>query len=236
MSVERTITSECIKDLPLSERPYERCERLGPEALTDAELLAVILRTGCVGYNSLQLAHQVLKKDELHPNLLGLCYLSREQLMEIAGVGRVKAVQLQAIAELAKRIARCVPEEQMILGTPESIARYFTEELRFATQECVYVVYLDQKCQLLKHRLLTKGTVNASLVSPRELYLEALKCNAVHLVLIHNHPSGNPQPSPEDIRLTNQVKEAGTLLQIPLLDHIIIGGRSYYSFAKHRLL
>lgn len=227
---------ECMKDLPLSERPYERCEQLGPEALSDAELLAVILRSGSIGMNSLQLARQVLARDENHKNLVGLCYLSREQLMEIPGIGRVKAIQLQAVAELAKRIARTSPEQQIILGKPAYIAEYFMEELRFKTQECVFAVYLDQKCKLLKKQMITMGTVNASLLSPREIFLEALKCGAVNLILIHNHPSGNANPSNEDCKMTRQIQEAGALLQIPLLDHIIIGNQTYYSFAEARQL
>lgn len=236
MSVERTNMKECMKDLPLSERPYERCEQLGPEALSDAELLAVILRSGSIGMNSLQLARQVLAKDVNHKNLIGLCYLSREQLMEIPGIGRVKAIQLQSIAELAKRIARTVPEQQVILGKPAYIAEYFMKDLRFKTQECVFAVYLDQKCMLLKKQMITMGTVNASLISPREIFLEAFKCCAVNLILIHNHPSGNAEPSFEDRKVTRQLCEAGDLLQIPLLDHIIIGNQAYYSFAEARQL
>ncbi len=227
---------ETMKDLPVSERPYERCELLGAEALSDAELLAVILRTGCVSMNSLQLAHHVLNKDENHKNLVGLMYLSREQLMEIPGVGRVKALQLQSIAELARRITKAEQEESVLLGRPISIAEYFMKELRFETQECVYAVYLDQKCKLLKRTMITKGTVNASLISPREIYLEALRCKAVNLVLVHNHPSGNPKPSPEDKRVTAQLKKSGELLQIPLIDHIIIGDLTYFSFAEAEML
>lgn len=227
---------ESMKELPLSERPYERCEQFGPEGLSDAELLAVILRNGCTGLNSLQLARLVLNKDETHKNLSGLCYLSREQLMELPGIGRVKAIQLQAIAELAKRIARAVPEEQILLGKPKYIAQYFMEDLRFETQECVYAAFLDQKCRLLKKRLITKGTVNTSLISPREIYLEALKCNSVYLVLVHNHPSGNANPSEEDCKVTRQLRQAGELLHLPLLDHIIIGDQTYYSFAEHQKL
>lgn len=225
-----------MKELPVSERPYERCERLGPGALSDAELLAVILRNGCREMNSLQLAGQVLMKDEMHKDLTGLCYLSREQLMELPGIGRVKAIQLLAIAELAKRIARTAPEEQLRLGKPVFIARFFQEELRFETQECVHAVYLDQNCRYLKRELITKGTVNASLISPREIFLQAFRCSAVHLVLVHNHPSGNVSPSQEDIWITNQIKEAGKLLQIPLLDHIIVGEQTYFSFAEHQML
>ena len=223
---------ENMKEFPLSERPYERFEQLGPEGLSDAELLAVIIRNGCVGVNSLQLARQVLNRNENKKGLRGLCNLSREQLMDLPGIGRVKAIQLQAIVELAKRIARSVPEEQIRLGKPVYIAQYFMEELRFETQECVYAVYLDQKCRLIKKRLITKGTVNASLISPREIFLEALKCNSVVLVLIHNHPSGNVTPSQEDQKATRQLQEAGRLLQIPLLDHIVIGAGAYYSFAE----
>lgn len=227
---------ECMKELPVSERPYERCVQYGPEALTDAELLAVILRTGTMGSSALQLAHQVLKKEPNHKGLVGLCYLSREQLMEIPGIGTVKAIQLLSIAELAKRIARSAPEEAIRLGNPMSIAQYFMEELRYETQECVYAVFFDQKCKLLKKCLITKGTVNASLISPREIFLEAFRCSAVNLVIVHNHPSGNPEPSPEDIRITEQLRNAGELLQIPLLDHIVIGNQVYYSFAEQRRL
>lgn len=227
---------ENMKELPSSERPYERCEQFGPGALSDAELLAVILRSGCKEMNSLQLARKVLMKDENHKNLIGLCYLSREQLMELPGIGRVKAIQLLAIAELARRIAKSVPEKQILLGKPVYIAQYFQEELRFETQECVYAVYLDQKCRYLKKELITRGTVNASLISPREIFLQALKCNAVHFVLIHNHPSGNPCPSQEDVRITQQMKEAGNLLNIPLLDHIIVAAQTFYSFAEHQML
>ena len=230
------IVKETIKELPESERPYEKCEKLGAQGLSDAELLAVILRTGCASSNSIQLAHQVLNKDELHKNLRGLMYLSREQLMEIPGVGRVKAIQLQAISELARRIAKTEMEDQIILNKPIVIAEYFMEELRYETQECVYVVCLDQKCRLLKRLMVTKGTVNASMISPREVYLEALKCNAVNLVLVHNHPSGNPRPSEEDRRVTIQVKRCGDLLQIPLIDHIITGNSSYFSFAEAKML
>jgi DNA repair protein RadC len=223
---------ETMKDLPVSERPYERCERLGAAALSDAELLAVILRTGCVSMNSLQLAHLVLNKDENHKNLSGLMYLSREQLMEIPGVGRVKALQLQAIAELARRLSNAHKEEQILLGKPIVIAEYFMNELRYESQECVHAVYLDQKCRLIKRVMISKGTVNASMISAREIYIEALKCNAVNLVLVHNHPSGNPKPSAEDAKVTAQMKEVGRLLHIPLIDHIIIGDLSYYSFAE----
>ncbi len=227
---------EQMKSLPVSERPYERCEQFGPEALSDAELLAVILRTGTNGVSALQLARQVLTKEENHKNLMGLCYLSREQFMEISGIGRVKAIQLQAVVELAKRIARTVPEDMVQLTKPQIIAQYVMEELRFETQECVYAMYFDQKCKLLKRSLITKGTVNASLISAREIFLEAFRCSAVHLVVLHNHPSGNPEPSQEDLRITRDLKQAGRLLQIPLLDHIIIGNHRYFSFAEHGLL
>lgn len=232
----RECKKENMKTLPMSERPYERCEQLGPGALSDAELLAVILRNGCREMNSLQLARQILMKDETHKNLMGLCYLSREQLMELPGIGRVKAIQMQAVAELARRIARAAPEEQIRFGRPADIAHYFQEELRFETQECVYAVYLDQKCKYLKQELITRGTVNASLISPREIFLQALRCQAVQLILIHNHPSGNPNPSQEDIDITRQMQTAGNLLQIPLLDHIIVAGQTHYSFAEHQML
>lgn len=225
-----------MKELPETERPYERCARLGPDALTDAELLAVIMRTGTMGKNSLQLARQILNIDPIHKGLSGLAYLSREQLLQIPGIGPVKATQLQSIAELSKRMARNLPEEQLLLGNPASIAQYFMAELRYATQEYVYAVFLDQKCKYLKKQEITKGTVNASILSPREIFMEAMRCGAVQLVLVHNHPSGNVSPSPEDVQITRQVKEAGELLQIRLIDHIIVGQQAYYSFAEHQML
>ena len=133
-------------------------------------------------------------------------------------------------------MARQMPEKQLLLGKPVHIAQYFMTELRYATQECVYAVYLDQKCKYLRKQEITKGTVNASLISPREIFLEAMRCGAVQLVLVHNHPSGNVSPSREDIQITHQVKDAGELLQIRLIDHIIVGPQSYYSFAEHRML
>lgn len=236
MSEERTSMQEQMKSLPVSERPYERCERFGPEALSDAELLAVILRTGTMGVSALQLAHQILNKDENDKNLIGLCHLSREQMMEIPGIGMVKAIQLQAITELAKRISKSVAEENIQLHKPALIAEFFMHELRFETQECVYAVFFDQKCKLIKKCLITKGTVNASLISAREIFLEALRCSAVQLVVVHNHPSGNPEPSTDDICITSQLKAAGKLLGMPLVDHIIVGGQTYYSFAEHHQL
>lgn len=227
---------ETIKDLPVSERPYEKCEQYGPGHLSDAELLAVILRTGNKDLNSVQLAHQILRKDETHQNLKGLMYLSREQLMEIPGIGSVKANQLLVIGELVRRLSLLNTEESVTLGSPLSIAEYFMNDLRYETREYVYAVYLNQCCKMIKKLMITKGTVNASLISPREIYLEALKCNAVSVVLVHNHPSGNAKPSQEDQKVTVQVKQSGELLNIPLIDHIIIGDMSYYSFAEAGML
>lgn len=229
---ERTDMRENMKSLPESERPYERCARYGAKVLTDAELLAVIIRSGSMEMNSVQVARQILMKDPNHPNLTGLYYLNRKQLLEIPGIGQIKATQLQAVAELSKRMAGMELEDGMILKRPSMLAEYFMKELRYETQECVYAVFLDQKCSLIQTTLITRGTVNASLISPREIFLEALSWKAVHLVLIHNHPSGNVIPSQEDHFVTKQVREAGQLLGISLLDHIIVGNSGYYSFAE----
>lgn len=223
---------ETMKSMPESERPYERCERFGPKVLTDAELLAVIIRSGSAEMNSVQVARQILSKDKNHPNLTGLYYLNRKQLLEIPGIGQIKATQLLAVAELSKRMSKAKLEQGVILKRPSMLADYFMDELRYELQECVYAVFLDQKCSLIQTSLITKGTVNASLVSPREIFLEALNWKAVHLVLIHNHPSGNVSPSQEDYVVTRQVEEAGKLLGITLLDHIIVGHSGYYSFAE----
>lgn len=223
---------ENMKNLPESERPYERCERYGANVLTDAELLAVIIRSGSNELNSVQVARKILEKDPNHKDLTGLYYLSRQQLLEIPGIGSVKATQLQAVAELSRRMSAVSLKTGMILKHPATLAEYFMKELRYEGQECVYAVFLDQKCSLIHSQLITRGTVNASLISSREIFLEALNRNAVYLVLIHNHPSGNVSPSREDLEVTLQIKEAGTILGIPLLDHIIVGHSLYYSFAE----
>lgn len=228
----------CImKERPVSERPYEKCLSKGPQALTDAELLAVILRTGVRGSTSLELAYRILSLTNTSGSALaGIHHLSGNQLMKIKGIGKVKAIQILAIAELSKRITSARARESLVFHQPETIAAYYMEQLRHKEQEVLICMMLDTKNQLLGERELFRGTVNASIISPREVFLDALRQQAVNIILIHNHPSGDPSPSREDVLITERIRQAGELLEIHLLDHIVIGDHQYVSFREKEML
>lgn len=230
--------SEIMKDLPEAQRPYEKCLRNGPGVLNDSELLAVILRSGTKGKNSLALANQILKfmEESSFPGLTGLLHISAEDLMNIHGIGKVKAVQLKCIGELSKRIARTAARTQLTFCNPTSIAAYYMEQLRHEEQELMLVMMLDTRNHFLGEQILTKGTVNATLITPREVFLEALRRHAACLILIHNHPSGDPSPSSNDCDVTRRIFQAGEILGIHLIDHIIIGDHRYYSFCEENKL
>ena len=218
--------------LPPSELPYEKCQRDGPGALSDAELLAVILRTGTRKQTSVEVAKTLLKKYGSRAGLTCLMTLSGGELQKIDGIGPVKAVELLAVAELCRRIVRSSKRPSVSLRDPSSIAAYFMEDMCYLPQEEMRVAMFDTRNRLLHEMVLSMGTVNASLASPRELFLEALRYGAVYLVLLHNHPSGDPTPSEADIRLTTRMASAGDLLHIPVMDHIVIGDHSYYSMRE----
>ena len=225
-----------MKHLPPQMQPYEKCVSYGPEFLTDAELIACIIRSGTKEYTSVALAEHLLDLRKGREGLSGLCSLSYEELTEVPGIGRVKAVQIQCIFELAKRMSRQEAKKLLNFSEPDSIAEYYMEDFRHKEQEHILLLLLDNKSNLLGEKLLFTGTVNASIISPREIYLEALKFHAVGIILLHNHPSGDPTPSDADRRITRKVREAGSLLDIPLLDHIIIGDKRYVSFHEEGYL
>jgi DNA repair protein RadC len=224
-----------IKDLPEQARPYEKCFSYGPNALSDAELLAVIIRTGANGIRSDELAGMVLEKTG-DKGITGICSLSIEELTDIKGIGKVKAIQLQCIAELSRRIAKSVRKVTAKLVTPQAVADYYMEEMRHKDKEELKVIMLDAKSALLGETTVSIGTVNFTVASPREIFLEALKYKAVNVIVMHNHPSGDPTPSQNDISCTRRIREAGELIGISLIDHIIIGDNSYYSFNEKRIL
>ena len=224
-----------IKNLPLELRPDEKLETYGEKSLTDAELLAIIIRNGFQGYNSVRLAQDIIKCGEAK-GLIGLCTVSLEELIKLKGVGRVKALQVKAIAELARRISKNTAKEAMIIENPETVANYLMEDLRHKDKECFVMLSLDGKGALIKESTISIGTVNSSLASPREVYLEAVKNGAVSIILVHNHPSGNPRPSQNDLAVTRKMKEAGELLGISLIDHVIIGDNSYVSLSEEKMM
>ncbi|MBQ8638127.1 MAG: DNA repair protein RadC [Lachnospiraceae bacterium] len=219
-------------ELPDSLRPYERCLKEGPSVLNDAELLAVILRTGTVGENSVALASRLLGLGDLSR----LTSQSIPQLRKIRGIGKVKAVQIQCIGELCKRMARCRNPEFQDLSAPELLASFYMEQLCHEDKEKVILVLLNNKSQLLREIVLSVGTVNCSLISPREIFLEAFRYEAVNIALVHNHPSGDPTPSPQDVAVTRQVARAGELFSVLLVDHIIIGDHTYISLKEKGII
>lgn len=225
-----------IKDMAKGERPYEKCLHYGAESLTDVELLAVLLRTGTKGMNSLDLARSILTTASGEESILNIHHLTLQKLKKIRGIGTVKAVQILCLSEFAKRLAMTSAKEGLVFNLPSSIADYYMEEMRHYEQEHVKLLMLNTKSKLVGESDISKGTVNASLVTPRELFIEALECNAVSIILLHNHPSGDPTPSRDDILLTKRVKDAGDLIGIELLDHIIIGNNCYISFAEEKLM
>ena len=225
-----------IKDMPRSERPYEKCFENGPETLSDCELLSVILRTGVKGSSAYDLAKEIITQQGDGTNLLKIMHTTKEELLHIKGVGMVKAVQILCIGELAKRIASMPFVDNVKYDSPKKIAGYYMERLRHLEQETLHVMFLDTKCKLIKSKEITKGTIDRSMISQREIFVEALKCNAVNIVLVHNHPSGNDRPSSHEITLTKKVQEAGRVLDITLLDHIVVCPDRYYSFADNVML
>ena len=230
---EPTVT---MKHLPPQMQPYEKCISYGPQFLTDAELIASIIRSGSKEYTSVALADHLLDLRKGKAGLKGLCSLSFEELTSVPGIGRVKAVQIQCVFELAKRMSRQEAKKTLNFSEPDSIAEYYMEDFRHKEQEHILLLLLDNKSNLLGEKLLFTGTVNASIISPREIYLEALKFHAVGIILLHNHPSGDPTPSDADRRITRKIRDAGSLLDIPLLDHIIIGDKKYVSFHEQGYL
>ena len=206
--------------------------------LSDSELLAVILRSGVPGNNSLALANQILSltKDTSYPGLLGLMHMSLPDLMKVNGIGKVKAIQLKCIGELSKRMASAVARPGLSFNDPITIAKYYMEHLRHEEQEVLIVMLLDGKNHLIGEQTLSRGTVNATLITPREIFLEAMKFHAVSVILVHNHPSGDPTPSDDDIKITERVYRSGELLGVRLLDHVVIGDHKYVSFRELGLL
>ncbi len=223
-----------MKELPEQDRPDEKCRQYGPAALTDTELLAVVLRSGASGERSTDLAGRVLSAAP--DGLLNLIRLSTEDLMSIRGIGEVKAVQLKCVGELSRRIAASTRHVGPVFSGPAEIADFYMERLRHESREVLMLVMFDRKNMFLADEVVSVGTSNSSLISPSEVFREALKKKAEFIVLLHNHPSGDPSPSREDWDVTRRIMECGQMLEIPLMDHIIIGDKRFYSFCQAGLL
>lgn len=227
-----------MKNMIEEERPYEKCERFGAGSLTDVELLAVLLRTGTKGESVLDLSRKLLYPDRGIQNN-GETHLqswTKEELMKVHGIGKVKAIQILCLCELSKRLSKLSARSELDFSKPDTIAEYYMEDMRHRNQEHIKLLMLNGRLRLLSESEISKGTINMSVISPREIFLEALQKGAVYIIVLHNHPSGDPTPSREDILITKRIRESGSMLGIELLDHIIIGDNCYVSFAQENLM
>lgn len=221
-----------IRDLPASERPRERLREHGAAALSSAELLAIILRTGTPSENVLALASRALAR---FGGLAGLARASFGELCRERGMGEAKAAQVKAALELGRRLLSTRPEERAIVQSPQDVANLVMAEMGLLDQEHLRVLLLNTKNQVLAMPEVYKGNVNSTLVRAGELFREAVREGCPALIVVHNHPSGDPTPSRDDIEMTRQMVEAGQLLGIDVLDHIVIGRQSYVSLRERGL-
>lgn len=223
-----------IKDLPLSERPREKLYSHGVEALSNSELLAILIRTGSHEDSAIDLAQRILSLDER-----GIAYLTDitlDELTQVKGIGQSKACQILAAIEFGKRINRRGALDKIRVNSPQVLADLLIQDMRYLTKEHFKLAILDTKNQILKIEDISVGTLNASIVHPRDVFKVAIKSNANSIILIHNHPSGDTTPSNEDINITNRLVECGSLMGIKVLDHIIIGDNNFLSFKEKNLL
>jgi DNA repair protein RadC len=226
-----------IKEMPEDARPRERLERSGPGSLSNQELLAIILSTGSTAggkkYTAIDLATQLLKKFE---SLKGIAQADFEQLKEVSGIGPAKACQVMAAFELGRRVAIFSGDSKPVIRHPTDVFEYFSTHMSLLTREEFLVVVLDTKNRLIKYEFISKGTLNASIVHPRDVFRVAIIHSAAAVILLHNHPSGDPTPSQEDLDLTRRLVEVGKLMGINVLDHLVIGGAKFVSMKEMRLL
>lgn len=231
LSVKNNYT---IKDLPISERPREKLELYGAETLSNAELLGIIIRTGNKSETAIDLGKSILSLD--NKGLGHLRDITMEELQEVKGIGRSKAAQIIAAIEIGKRISYESAKNKVKVSSPVTVANLFMDELRYLQNEHFMILLLDTKNQIISRERISIGTLNASIVHPRDVFKVAIKKNANSMILLHNHPSGDPTPSKEDIGVTNRLVEVGDLVGIKVLDHIIIGDNNYISFKEKSIM
>lgn len=218
-----------IRDVPVSERPRERMVRDGADSLSNTELLAILLRTGTSEESVISLACRILNQVG---ELRGLKSITYEELVTIRGIGPAKALQIAAGLELGKRIASSTVPNRPTVRSPQDVASFMMEDLRYHTQEHFVCLYLNTKNQVLGRETVFIGSLNSSIVHPREVFKEAIRRSSASVICLHNHPSGDPSPSREDIEVTRRLLDAGKILGIDLLDHVIIGDGRFYSLKE----
>jgi DNA repair protein RadC len=221
-----------IKELPSGERPRERLLNYGPSALSNAELLAIILRTGTKSENVIQLAQRLLAS---FGGLGGLVRASAAELEAIKGLGPAKVTQVKAAMEVGRRLLVEAPGERPQIRSPADAANLVMSEMSYLEQEHLRVMLLDTKNRVLDTPTIYQGSLNTSLIRVGEIFREAIRANCASIIVLHNHPSGDPAPSPEDVAVTRQIVEAGKLLDIEVLDHLIIGRQRFVSLKERGL-
>jgi len=222
-----------IKDMPLSLRPRERLLQEGPEALSDIELLAIMLRTGHAAASAVELATALLGHFGGVKQLLGA---SAEELSAFKGVGPAKVAQIGAALELGRRVAMVTAWDRPCIKSPENAAALVMEEMRYLDREHFWALLLNTKNQVLAKETISIGTLNSSAIHPRELFKAAIRRSAAGVILLHNHPSGDPTPSRQDIEVTGRLIEAGNIIGIQVLDHLVIGDNRFTSFKAKGLI
>ncbi|WHY84875.1 DNA repair protein RadC [Neobacillus novalis] len=218
-----------IRDFPQDERPRERFIQNGPQSLSNHELVAILLRTGTKDESVLQLSNRLLTHFE---GLRMLKAATLEEMTEIKGIGSAKAIQILAAVEIGRRISNLSYNDRYVIRSPEDGAKYLMNDMRFLSQEHFVCLYLNTKNQVIHKQTVFIGSLNASIVHPREVFREALKRSAASVIAVHNHPSGDPAPSREDIEVTKRLVECGKIIGIDLLDHLIIGENKFVSLKE----
>ena len=222
-----------IKELPSDERPREKLRDNGAQVMSNSELLAILLRSGNQDESALRLAEHSLERQG---GLAGLGGATAEALEQVKGIGEAKASTVLAAIELGRRVALLEPAQRLTIKTPDDVAALLLPRFRYESREHFLAVLLSTKNHVLKTAVISIGSLNASIVHPRELFREAINCRAAAVILAHNHPSGDPTPSPEDVALTRKLVEAGSLLDIPVLDHLILGDGKFISLKEKGIL
>lgn len=223
-----------IKDLPEMEKPYEKLENYGAEKLSDAELLAVIIKSGIKNMTAVQLAQEVLLLDKDNVGISFLKNITIENLQKIKGLGRVKAIQLKAIAELSIRMAKPQKIFRKEICSPEAVAEILMNEMKDESQEMIKTILLNTQNQLIRIVTNAVGTASSSIVEIKDVFKEPIKSNASRIILVHNHPSGDPTPSNSDIRFSIKMRDAGAIFGIEVVDHVIIGDGKFTSLKRLR--
>lgn len=223
-----------IKEMPESERPREKMVMYGPNCLSNAELLAIIIRTGTKDSSAIELSSLLL--NQIKGGIKELASSTIEELSEVKGIGATKACQIIAAVELGNRISRSLQETKKTIKSPSDVVEIFVKEMSLLKKEYFKAVFLNTKNEIISYETISIGSLNASIVHPREVFNRAIKKSSASIILLHNHPSGNTTPSKEDIAITNRLIEAGKIIGIEVLDHIIIGNGGYYSLKENSLI